>query len=237
MDSTSTEGRRGLRRAVLVVALAAAYAACGGGVPRLAPIPEHPVSLEGDGSLSLTGPGGKARSRFSFVLLPPARARIDVFDPLGRLVYFLLVTGEEALMAVPSKRVFGRGGCDEVFARFLGFGLAPAEMASLLTGRWPQGPTGQEAPPGSAWILQRDDRNRVAAAERGGLRFEVREFFRDSDAPRLVVFEHPDSRGRLKIHRLVFDRARPGATDESVLLKGYGEKTWQELEALLGDED
>lgn len=237
MASTSIEERRGIRRAILVSVLAAVLSACGGGVPRLAPVPENPTSVEGDGSLSLTGPGGSAKSRFSFVLIPPARARIDVFDPLGRLVYFLLVAEDEALMAVPSKKAFSRGDRDEVFARFLGFGLSPSEMASLLTGRWPQGPGGPEEPNGAEWSLRRDEQNRVAAAARDGLRFEVKEFFRDSPAARLIVFEHNDSRGRLKVYHLAFNRPRPGATDAASLLKGYAEKTWEEMEALLGDED
>jgi hypothetical protein len=238
MASTSTtEGRRGLRRAVLVGALAAALAACGVGVPRLAPIPANPASIDGDGSLSMSGSGGSGRARFSFVLLPPDRARIDVFDPLGRLAYFFLVSGDEALLAVPSKKAFGRGGRDEVFARFLGFGLSPDELASLLTGRWTHAPAGPDAASEADWILGRDAQGRVASAEKGGLRFEVLDFFRDSAAPRRIAFEHPDSRGRLKINRLAFDRLPPGAADEAALLKGYGERSWPEMEALLGDED
>lgn len=234
MASTSSEGGRGLRRLVLVAALAAVFASCGGVSARLAPIPADPSSILGDGSLSLSGPGGSGRSRFAFVVLPPGRARVDVFDPFGRLAYFLLVSDNEALMAVPSKRVFGRGGRDEVFSRFLGFGLSPAELASLLTGRWPDGAGGAGAAP---WVLSRDGRDRVSAAARGGLRLEVLEFFEDSTAPRLVVFEHEGLRGRLRVRRLAFDGVGPGAVDEATLLKGCEERTWPELEALLGNED
>jgi hypothetical protein len=236
MDSISTEGRRGFRPALLAGALAVALAACVG-VPRLAPIPEHPASIQGDGSLSLSGPAAKGRSRFAFVLLPPARARVDVFDPFGRLVYFLLVAEDEALLAVPSRKAFARAGRDQVFARFLGFGLSPSEMTSLLTGRWTPASEDPEAPSGAGWVLKRDARGRVAVAERDGLRLEVREFFPDSAAPRSVAFEHPDSRGRIKVRRLAFDRSGPGAVDEAVLLKGYRERSWPEMEALLGDED
>lgn len=237
MASTSTEVRRGFRRAVLVTVAVAALSACAGGPPRLAPIPDVLTSLEGDGSLSLTGTGGTVRSRFSFILLPPARARIDVFDPLGRLVYFLLMTDDEALMAVPSKKAFCRGSQEEVIARFLGFGLTPREMASLLTGRWPERGPGGERPDGEEWTLRRDDKNRIASGERDGLRFEVRDFFPGSEAARILTFLHADSRGRLKIHHLAFNRPRPGATEAASLLKGYTEKTRQEMETLLGDED
>ncbi|MBN2206503.1 MAG: hypothetical protein JW742_03785 [Candidatus Aminicenantes bacterium] len=223
-----------MRRRILVAALAATFASCGGVSPRLGPIPSEPSSIQGDGSLTLSGPDGSGRSRFAFVLLPPGRARIDVFDPLGRLAYFLLVADSEALLAVPSKRVFGRSSRDDVFARFLGFGLSASEMASLLTGSWPDGAATEDAP---GWILHRDGRNRVAAAERGELRLEIREFFGDSPAPRLVAFTQAGLLGRLKIRRLAFDGVGPGAADEAVLLKGYRERPWLELEALFGDED
>jgi len=237
MGFTSTEVLRGFRWAALAALAAAALSGCAGRPPRLAPIPDTLTSIEGDGSLSLTGPGGTARSRFSFILLTPGRARIDVFDPLGRLVYFLLITDDQALMAVPSKKAFGRGSREEVIARFLGFGLTPGEIASLLTGRWPEGGFGPEALGGDAWTLQRDDRNRVASGERGYLRFNVREFFPDSTAARLLAFEHLDSKGRIKVRYMAFNRPRPGATEAATLLKGYNERTWREMEALLSDED
>lgn len=218
---------RRLPAAGLLAALALA-ASCAAPPPRLVP-PADVRAVEGYGSASVESHDAFVRGRFAFRFERPPAGRIEAFDPLGRTLYILIFRGDRAWFAVPSKKAYWENTAAEIMNRWLGFSLNPEEAVRLLSGRW------EDAVDAGEWRFSRDAQGRVTAGERGGLRFEVREFFAGAGAPRVVAFEDFAAAGRLRILEARFNPpARDGGADLG-FLKTYAALTWAELEALLED--
>lgn len=213
---------------VLLAALALA-AACAAPPPRLVP-PADVRAVEGYGSAVVESMDAIVRGRFAFRFERPPAGRIEAFDPLGRTLYVLVFRGERAWFVVPSKRVYWENAATEIMNRWLGFSLNPDDVVRLLSGRWEDAAGGA-----GGWTFARDAEGRVAAGERGGLRFEIREFFAGAGAPRVVAFEDFAASGRLRVLEARFNPpARDAGADLSFLEK-FSAVTWAELEALLED--
>ncbi len=215
-------------KAALPAVLALA-AACAGPPPRLVP-PAEVRAVEGYGSASVESLDAFVRGRFAFRFERPSAGRMEAFDPLGRTLYVLVFRGERAWFVVPSKRIYWENTAGEIMNRWLGFSMNPEDVVRLLSGRW------EDAEGGAGeWHLTRDAQDRVSAGERGGLRFEVREFFAGGGAPRLVTFEDFAAAGRLRVLEARFNPpARDGSADLA-FQKTFSAVTWAELEALLED--
>jgi hypothetical protein len=198
--------------------------------PSFSPPPPQVKSVEGYASWRLTRAGETAKSRFSFVFVLPVQGRIDVIDPLGRTAAVLFFEAEEAFFVLPSKKVYWRTTREEAMSRFLGFTLSPPEMTDFLTGRL-QNLNG--------WDLEKDGRSRVSRGRKGGLRFEIRQFFDDTPLPQLLVFSHGDDRGSMRILRLNFNQPlKENALRLSFLeAEDYRSVDWAEIEKLLRHED
>jgi hypothetical protein len=213
---------------VLLAALALA-AACAAPPPRLVP-PADVRAVEGYGSASVESLDAFVRGRFAFRFERPAAGRIEAFDPLGRTLYVLVFRGERAWFVVPSKRVYWENAAVEIMNRWLGFSLNPEDVVRLLSGRW------DDAAGGSGeWQFIRDAQGRVTAGERGGLRFEVREFFPGAGAPRIIAFEDFAAAGRLRVLEARFNPPARDAGADLAFLETFSPVTWAELEALLED--
>jgi hypothetical protein len=239
MNERRASRRRGRKRktfqGMLVLAVAAGMlAACRPPAPRLKP-PAEIHSLEGYASIRLEGGLGSAKSRFSFQVLLPSRGRIEVFDILGRLLFYLVVEEQEARFVLPSKKAYWPASSPEVVAKFLGFPLSLEEWTYLLSGVWPA--AASTGPADSAWTLERDGRGRVVSGLRGNIRFEAKEFFAGSPSPRRLTFSGETSRGSLTVLDLRFNVAVREAAFSLDLPKGYQAKTWDEIERLLEGED
>jgi hypothetical protein len=210
-----------LGTALVVWGLAAV--ACRPSRPLLRP-GEDLRELEGYASLRLTRGEESSRSKFAFAVLLPHRARLDIFDALGRAVSIFLIRGEDAYLALPSERIYWRGGRDEVIEKFLGFPVRPLEMAGLISGRWSE-------PSQEGWKLVRDARGRVVSGERGGLSFRVLEFSSGgSDVPRRWTFRHAGTEGTVTLLEAAFDRSEPDFSLD--FLRTCRSVTWPEIEKL-----
>ena len=210
--------------------LSLAAAACLRNGARVGVVPPAVDSLEGHASWRLEREGASARSRLSFLFVLPDRGLIEIGGPLNRTVSRLLVDGETAYLVIPGKRAYWPGSRAEVMTRLIGFEIAPAELAALLTGR----DRGLEG-----WTLESDERGRAVRGRRDDLAYSVDEFFEGSRVPRTVVFDGATDRGRLKIIRLRFnpplreDALRPDFLDDG----RYRAVGWPEIEGWLRDED
>jgi outer membrane biogenesis lipoprotein LolB len=202
------------------------------------PLPSKIERIEGYASLRITGDQGSARSKFSFLFQLPHQGRIEVSDILGRTLYQIIVAEDEAAFIVPAKRVYWQGGEEEIISYFLGFRLSLEEMINLLSGRWEGGEMpdeGQESK--ENWSFTRDERGRITAGQRGELRFEVKEFFADTAFGRLLFFQYPLSRGRLRILRIGLNRPLKKGTFSLSILGKYQRKSWAEIEKILANEN
>ena len=192
-------------------------------------MPPQIESMEGYASLRYDGASGSAKTKFSFLFVSPDRGRIDASDFLGRAIYQIIITDNSAFFILPSKKVYWRATEQEIVFRFMGFHLSLEEMASLLSGRWPQ-----EKGEGSRseWILERDKQNRVVRGNRGDLRFYVEEFVADTAIARAVSFAHPLNDGHIKIRKIGFNQALNERAFTTGFIQRYEEKTWEEIQKL-----
>jgi hypothetical protein len=197
----------------------------------LSPAPSEIESIEGHARVWLSQPEG-TRTKFAFALSLPDQGSIEVSDFLGRSLYRILVTPDAAFLVIPAKRVFWKGDEVEIFERFLGFPLDLNEMISLISGEWSEGPGARHL---SDWQLERDERGRITAGQRGALSFVVGEFVSDTPFPRSLQFVHPGNTGRLKILKMEFNRPLEQKTFALDFLREYAAKTWEEIQDILND--
>jgi outer membrane biogenesis lipoprotein LolB len=206
----------------------------------LLPVPAKIERIEGHASLRITGEGGSARSKFTFLFQLPHQGRIDVSDVLlGRTLYQIIVDKERAIFLLPSKKVYWEGDEEEIIDYFMGFQLNLDEMISLIRGKWEK----KDVESGrvenhESWDLKRDEKGRILEGTRGVLRFEVKEFLSGSRIPRILLFQHPVSSGRLKILRIDFNRpVNKNRVFSLSFLAGYKQVSWEEIEKILADEN
>jgi hypothetical protein len=213
-------------RLLLAGALAGAAffaAACRPFRPGLRP-PSEVREIEGYASLRLTRGEETSRAKFAFAIVLTDRARLEVFDALGRSVSIFLIRGDEAYLVLPSERAYWRGERDEVIEKFLGFPIRPAEIAGLISGRW----SGKAS---ADWAFVRDEGGRIVSGTRGELSFRVLEFFSGSDLPRRWTFRYVGTEGVIGLLDAAFDRPAPDFSLD--FLRPYASKTWPEIERLL----
>ena len=240
-SSTHPAGRRRNSRVPTpAFALAAtaflALAACITGPPLLSPPPAHIEVLDGYGSLTLRADGGSLRGRFSFLLVPPDKGRIEVLDPLGRTRALLAFREGEAVMVLMSRKAYWSGPEAELMEGFLGFGLRIGELAGLIGGRWTE--AGTAGPPESeGWTFEKGKDGRVLSGAKGEFRFRVEEFFPKTPLPRAVGFSRAGETGRLRVLQVRFNRPPRPEAFAPARLEGLERKTWPEMEELLRDAD
>ena len=206
----------------------------------LQPVPANVERIEGHASLRITGEGGSARSKFTFLFQLPHKGRIEVSDVLlGRTLYQIIVDKERAIFLLPSKKVYWEGDEEEILDYFMGFKLNLDEMISLIRGKWEGKDVGLEKEGNQEhWNLIRDDKGRILEGTRGILRFEVKEFLSTSRIPRILLFQHPLSSGRLKILRIDFNRpVNMNRAFSLSFLARYKQVSWEEIEKILADEN
>lgn len=204
----------------------------------LLPLPSKIERIEGYASLRITGDQGSSRSKFSFLFQLPHQGRIEVSNILGRTLYQIIVAEEKAAFIVPSKKVYWQGEEEEIIRYFLGFRLNLYEMINLLSGKWEGEEIGYESEESKEiWSLAKDEKGRIMTGQRGEFRFEVKEFFADTPFARLLIFQHPLNRGRLKILRINLNRPLKKGTFSLSVLGRYERKSWAEIEKILANEN
>ncbi len=226
--------RTGSTAAPLVLsALLVLAAACRPAAVKLGPETQL-RSVEGYASLKFKSETAAGRSKVSFSVLLPDRARVDVFDALGRVVVILVFRPSESFFALVPERAYWRGEPGEALGKFFAFNLSLADLVELLAGRWGEGP-GTEGGT-AAWAITRDGRGRVVAAERRHVAFEVRDFFAGTSEPHLITFLSDRNSGSLKVFEARFNVPIKESAFELGFLEGFVLKTWPEMEELLGHE-
>jgi hypothetical protein len=195
----------------------------------LTPVPPQIESMEGYASLRYDGASGSAKTKFSFLFVSPGRGRIDASDFLGRAIYQVIITDNQAYFVLPSKKVYWRAAEQEIVFRFMGFYLSLEEMASLLSGRWSEG---EEEDSFSEWVLERDSQKRIVRGIRGDLRFYVEEFVANTGIAHSIFFSHPLNEGHIKIRNIGFNRPLNERAFSTGFIQRYEEKTWEEIQKL-----
>jgi hypothetical protein len=196
------------------LAVAALVESCTPRPPVLVPPASGVEAVAGFASASVRGAEADVKGKFAFLFRRPGLGRVEAFDPLGRTIYYMVFAGETAYLVVPRKKAYAETPPAAMIDRFLGFALEPGEVIELISGEWAVRGTVRV----DDWMLRRDAQGRVIRGERGGLVFEVGEFFPGAGVPRTVTFSGRSATGRMKILSLEFNPApRPEAFDTSFL--------------------
>jgi outer membrane biogenesis lipoprotein LolB len=216
------------------MALAAILVSAGCRAPRanIAPIPAVLNEIEGYASLRVTMSGESARSKFSFVLEPSRRAKVDIQDWLGRTAAEIHIDAGEAYFVLRSKKVYWKALPDEIIEKFLGSRLSLQEMTSLLCGRW-KGERMGDRQTLSEWIFNEDDEGRKASGRKGDFEFKVREFFPGSPVPRRLDFQSVDGRGSITVLVMAFNKPVADRLFTKDFLKDFSPKIWEDIEKIL----
>ncbi len=193
--------------------------------------------IEGYGSLRVSGERGAGRSKISFLFELPHQARMAVLDVMGRTLYQIFINEEKAVIALPRQKAYWQGEEEEVVENSLGFRLSLEELIGLLSGSWEEGGTKGGEDILEQWNFEKDREGRAVSGQRGELRFEVKEFFAETRFARLVAFEHPSSRGSLKVLGLTFNQPLGKDSFSLSFLEGYERKDWAEIEKMLRHEN
>jgi hypothetical protein len=201
------------------------------------PIPSEIKSVEGYASLRVYGEEGTARTKFSFIFLLPDQGNIEASNFLGQTIYRITISSEGAYLIIPSKKVYWKGHEEEIIYTFLGFKLNMREMISLLTGEWQELGLVQSNKHDQGWKFEKDQEGRIMSGWRDSLHFEIREFVEDSHLARILVFDNELTSGRVRLIKAAFNKTVKSETFSLGFLQNYQRKSWEEIQALIDNED
>jgi hypothetical protein len=215
-----------VRRAAAVLA-ALGMISCAKRAPVLVPPAAAIEAVAGFGSASVEGEKMALKGKFAFNFRLPNLGRVEAFDPLGRMVYYVVIGGGHAYLVLPSKKAYAEEPPETLMSRLLGLSLSPEEVINLVGGQWSGGETG--GGPGGAWALERDGLGRVVRGEKSGFRFEDTEFFPGDGVPKVVRFSQAGAMGRVKILSLVFNPPLRPEAFGTPFLGSFSRKSLEEI--------
>ncbi|MBN2245000.1 MAG: hypothetical protein JW755_04055 [Candidatus Aminicenantes bacterium] len=201
------------------------------------PIPSEIISVEGYASLRVYGEQGMGRTKFSFIFLLPDKGNLEASNFLGQTIYRITVNPEGAYLIIPSKKVYWKGQEEEIIYMLLGFKLTMREMISLLTGEWQELGSVQAEELDQRWELEKDQLGRIISGRRGPLNFKIEEFADDSHLARRLVFDNGSTAGRVRLIKAAFNKPIKSGTFSTAILINYQQKSWEEIQALIDNED
>lgn len=185
--------------------------------------PSEIHSLEGEGSFYLSGPDGTFRFRLGFYSRLPDEARLELFDPFGRLRTVVWLRGDLATLYLPAERVYWQGEGRVLMAEVFGYELKTIELFRILAGLWAR--LAEEA----GWQLRLDSRGQVLEGEKDGLSFVLKESFAPGLIPRTVYFFSGNYRVRLRVLSLHFNRNQNAQLFNPTLPAGVKRLEWEEV--------
>jgi hypothetical protein len=201
------------------------------------PVPSEIKSVEGYASLRVYGEQGTGRTKFSFIFLLPDKGNIEASNFLGQTIYRITITAEGAYLIIPSKKVYWKGHEEEIIHMFLGFELNMREMISLLIGEWHEIGSAQSEEDDQCWEFEKDQAGRIISGRRGSLNFKIEEFVDDSHLTRKLVFDNGTTTGRVRLIKAAFNKRVNLGTFSTAFLRNYQRKSWEEIQALIDNED
>jgi hypothetical protein len=185
--------------------------ACRASRLRVISAPPEVRSLEGYGTVKLVREGASGRTRFSFVLEPGRRGKVEVLDALNRTAAEIFLAPDEAFFVLRSEKVYWKAAPGDVIEKFLGLALGLDDVAGLLRGRAP--------------------------GRRAGLNLEVRETFPGGSVPRRIEFSGPTAEGTITILDLAFNVPVAEKAFDMDFLSTHSPRRWEEIERILRRED
>lgn len=124
---------------------------------------------------------------------------------------------------------------EEIIEKFMGFRLNLEEMINLLSGNW-RGKDLERNAGLRNWVFEKDQKGRVVSGQRDSLRFKINAFIEDTSFASRFIFEHPSSKGQIKILSISLNRSINPMAFSKTFVDKYQPKTWAEIQDLLNHE-
>lgn len=202
----------------------------------LSPYPDQIKTIQGFALLKIKRTEGFSRSKFSFVFKLPNRAKIEVFDFLGRTLYQILIEENRAFLVVPSKKIYWQSTEEEIIDNFIGCKLSLSEAASFLSGQWNYLKEKEKDRSKDSWDIKRNREGRVIQGERQGMSFQVNEYIEDTDLIQSLSYETRFQDGKLKILSIDFNNPVKEGLFSFSFINEFQSKSWDEIKEVLGHE-
>jgi len=194
----------------------------------------------------------------AFFLLVPGRGRLEILDPVGRLVLIALWSEQAEYLILPSERAYWSGfqGRSELMAELIDLPLDPVEILVWIVGQgkgltplageldlsWALPPYEDQKlsaqalePASSGWQVEWAETGKLRQGQRNGLKIEVQEYFKDKGVARFLKFTHGSVSGRITVLGLDFNQnfSAENFEADSILEKGYRVVSWEEMKSFL----
>lgn len=202
----------------------------------LSPYPEQIETIQGFASLKIKGTDSFSRSKFSFLFSLPDKARIEVFDFLGRTIYQIIIKDKRAFLVVPSKKIYWLSTEEEIIEKFIGCKLSLAETASFLSGQWKYLKEKAEDKNKDSWDIKRNREGKVIRGEKSGMTFQVNEYIEGTDLIENVSFENRFQEGQLKILSIDFNNPVKENFFSFSFIESFQRRSWDEIKEVMGHE-
>ena len=202
----------------------------------LSPFPDQIETIQGFASLRIAGPEGYSRSKFSFLFVHPEKAKIEVFDFLGRTLYQIIIDEDRAFLVVPSKKIYWKSTEEEIMDKFIGSKLSVNEVKSFLSGHW--GYLGKKTGEGnkSSWVIKRNTDGKVVQGQKQDMSFQVNEYIDDTRLIRTLDFENRYQEGKLKILSIGFNEPAKESLFSFSFMRSFEKKSWNEIKDMIDHE-
>ncbi len=188
--------------------------------------PSEIHNFQGEGSFYLSGPDGAFRFRTGFYGRLTDEARLELFDPFGRLRTVVWLRGNLATIYLPSEKVYWQGEDRVLTSGIFGRELKVSELIRILTGLWAR--LADEA----GWQLKLDHQGQVKGGQRDGLLFALKESFAPGLIPRTIHFSSGDYKVIMKVMRMHFNRHQDDRLFNPDLPTGVRKLEWEEMSGL-----
>lgn len=194
---------------------------------RITPVRLVPPSainyLDGQASFYMRGPEGAARFRLSFYFQPPGSARLEIYDPLGRLQTIIWLNEEAAALFLPAQKLFWQGDGRIITSELFGRELQVRELIRILSGQW------RDLAAEDGWHLERPAPGSALSGWRDDLKFEIKESFPPGLVPKTVNFSARDYSTRMRVQRLHFNRYQKDSLFVPQMPPGARKVEWEEI--------
>ncbi|OQX54189.1 MAG: hypothetical protein B5M54_05815 [Candidatus Aminicenantes bacterium 4484_214] len=187
-------------------------------------VPSQITTMEGYASLVIKDENHLSRSKVSFFVLLPDRARLDIADPLGRTRAQILFLSPRAYLVLPGKKVYWEGREEELFANFFGLTFTWREWNNLLIN--------QEAL-AADWQVTRDVAGRIRQGSRENLTFEIQNYAQQTAVVTELKISFPRGEVRWRLTKILFNHPSQAGIFSLDFMNRYQRQNWAEMEEFL----
>ncbi|MCX7973060.1 MAG: hypothetical protein N3B16_00975 [Candidatus Aminicenantes bacterium] len=203
-------------------------------------------TISGYFSFRLDRDGSIVRGK-ALLWLDSTSGRLEIRDPVGRLVLVSFWTKHLEWLIIPAERAYwsGRQGQAKLMAELIAIPLEPVEIIAWIiregkgletlaeSVRLDWAIKGREV--NSDWQVEWDEEGKLKKGCKGDLKIEIQELTKNKNVTRLLSFSHPKVKGKLTVLALNFNQ--PLLPDyfraDKLINSEYQALSWEQIKSRL----